>query len=98
MSNERLASPHPPLEQAKRWLRCCVMLEFAHNFGTDRDLQMWIPKKIADQPDRLRLPEFNKHHQIWDRSFQSWMNRVPDTFPTIDAAFRLTSSHARSKQ
>src|SRR3978361_1957002 len=64
------------------------MLEFADNFATDRYLLTGIPKEIADQPDRLRLLEFNKHHQIGNRGFQSWMNRVPDAFPAIDVAFR----------
>jgi len=64
------------------------MLKFTDDFGADRDLPAWIPKKITDQPDRVRLLEFDKHHQIWDHSFQRWMNRVPDALPTMDAAFR----------
>jgi hypothetical protein len=48
VSHERLTSQYPPLEQAERRLRRCVVLEFADNFGTDRDLLTRIPKKIAD--------------------------------------------------
>jgi hypothetical protein len=66
------------------------MLEFTDHFATDRNLPTRIPKKIADQPDRRRFPEFDKHHQIWDRIFQSWMNRVPDAFPAADHPFSMT--------
>src|SRR4051812_36139038 len=88
MSHERLKSQHPPLEQAERRLRRRVVLEFADNFGTDGDLLTRIPKKIADQPDRLRLLKFDKHHQIRHCRFQGWMHGVPDAFPAVDAAFR----------
>jgi hypothetical protein len=88
ISNERLTSRHPPLQQAERRLRCRVVLEFAYDFAADQDLLTRVPKKIADQPDRIRRPEFDKHHQVGDRRFQSWMNRVPDALPAVDAAFR----------
>jgi hypothetical protein len=52
--SERLPSWHPPLEQAESWLRRGVMLEFAYNFGADRDRLARIPQKIADQPDAQR--------------------------------------------
>jgi hypothetical protein len=65
-----------------------VVLKFTDNFGTDRDLLTRIPKKVADQPDRLRLPEFDKHHQIRHCRFQGWMHCVPDALPAVDAAFR----------
>src|SRR5206468_6677990 len=87
-TNERPTSPYPPLEQAERWLRCRVVLKFTHSFGTDRYLLTRIPKKISDQPDRLRLPEFDKHHQIRHCRFQGWMQCVPDALPAVDAAFR----------
>jgi hypothetical protein len=50
--------------------------QFTHNFGTDRGLLARIPKKIADQPDRIRLLKFDQYHQIWHCRFQGWMNRV----------------------
>ena len=88
MWNEHLTSQHPPLKQAEGRLQCRVVLELADDFAADHDLLARIPEKIADQPDRIRLPELNKHDQIWDRRLQSWIDGVPDTFPAVNMAFR----------
>lgn len=77
---------HSPLQKVMRRIGLSMMLEPAFNLRSDHDFLHRIAQQIAHHAHAIGMRQLDKHGKLGTMVRERCVGRMPDTFPTEDAA------------